>query len=220
VVLGLCRHTLHEACQSRERVAYLAGGAQAAILLAGFQCSGQCDARFLGIYSGGFVRAFRRALITLWQDRTLRRGDWRASFGKMAILLFGLAGVLALISFAVLPAAPSLGGHGGGGDGHVVVTHDSSEDPAESANRDLAEARARRAAVPVDFGAGPADPNASPPADGSVSDELPAAGQERVPQQPGATPGQPAAPHAPQVQAAPQVTFVPGQLMVDTNPSR
>jgi hypothetical protein len=145
------------------------------------------------------------------------------SFGKMATLLFGLAGVLALISFAVLPAAPSFvagGGHGSEGDGHVVTTRDPSEDPAQNANRALAEARARREAVPIDFGAAPGDPAAASPAAGSVSDELPTAGQERVPQQAGAAPGQPAAPRAPQVQAAPQVTFVPGQPMIDTNPSR
>ena len=148
------------------------------------------------------------------------------SFGKMATLLFGLAGLLALVSFTLLPAAPSfVSGGGSTGDGHVVATHDPSEDPAENANRGLAEARARRAAVPVDFGAAPGDavggdPGASATADGSASDELPAAGQDRVPQQAAATPGQPAAPRAPQVQAAPQVTFVPGQPMVDTNPSR
>jgi len=141
----------------------------------------------------------------------------------MATLLFGLAGLLALISVIMLPAAPSFvagGGHGGEGDGHVVATRDPSEDPAQNANRALAEARARRAAVPIDFGAGPADPNGTPSVGGSVSDELPAAGQGPVPQQPGAASSQPAAPHAPPVQAAPQVTFVPGQPMIDTNPSR
>jgi hypothetical protein len=62
----------------------------------------------------------------------------------------------------------------------------------------------RREAVPVDFGAGPADPN----------------GRGPVPQQPGAASDQPAARRAAPVQAAPQVTFIPGQPMVDTNPSR
>ena len=145
------------------------------------------------------------------------------SFGKMATLLFGLAGLLALISFTVLPAAPSSvagDGHGSIGDGHVVVTRDPSENPAEAANRALAEARARREAVPLDFGAGPADPGASQTVDGTASDELPAPGQGPLPQQAGAMPGQPAAPRAPQVQAAPSVTFAPGQPMIDTNPSR
>jgi hypothetical protein len=145
------------------------------------------------------------------------------SFGKMATLLFGLAGVLALLSFVVLPAAPTAvagGGHGVVGDGHVVATRDPSENPAEDANRRLAEARARREAVPLDFGAGPADPNAIPSVGSSVSDELPAADQGLVPQQAGTRPSQPAAPRAPQVQAAPSVTFVPGQPMIDTNPSR
>nr|WP_299853983.1 hypothetical protein [Sphingomonas bacterium] len=150
------------------------------------------------------------------------------SFGKMATLLFGLAGLLALVSFTVLPAAPSLGGGSSSSSssgGHVVTSHtDPSEDPAINANRRLEEARARRAALPVDFGAAPGeavsfgDP-ASPTA-ASTSDELPSAGQDRVPQQPGAAPGQPAAPRAPQVQAAPPVSFVPGQPMIDTNPSR
>jgi hypothetical protein len=144
------------------------------------------------------------------------------SFGKMATLLFGLAGLLALVSFTGLPAAPSLGGDGGG---HVVTSHaEQGEDPAVNANRGLAEARARRAAIPVDFGASPGagagDPSASLAPGGGVSDELPAAGQERAPQQIAAAQAQPAAPRAPPVQAAPQVSFVPGQPMIDTNPSR
>jgi len=141
----------------------------------------------------------------------------------MATLLFGLAGVLALLSFAVLPAAPPVvagGGHGVVGDGHVVATRDPSENPAEAANRGLAEARARREAVPLDFGAGPADPNVLPSVGSSVSDELPAAGENLVPQQAGAKQGQPTAARAPQVQAAPSVSFVPGQPMIDPNPSR
>jgi hypothetical protein len=144
------------------------------------------------------------------------------SFGKMATLLFGVAGLLALVSFSVLPAAPSRfdSGHGVEGEGHVVAPHVPGEDPAENANRRLAESRAQHAAVPLDFGAAPgtADLNAAP-ADGSGSDELPGAGQERVPQQAAAL-SQPAAPRAPQIQAAPQASFVPGQPMMDTNPSR
>lgn len=137
----------------------------------------------------------------------------------MAILLFGLAGLLALISFTVLPAAPSpVDGHGRPGDGHVVTTRDPSENPAENANRGLEEARARHAAAPVDFGAAPGDPAAVSPVDTAAGD-MPA-NQGQVPQQTRAAPGQPAAPPAPKVQAAPQVTFVPGQPMVDTNPSR
>ncbi len=103
---------------------------------------------------------------------------------------------------------------------HTLATRDPSENPAEAANRRLAEARARREAVPLDFGAGPADPNAIPSVGSSVSDELPAADQGLVPQLAGTRPSQPAAPRAPQVQAAPSVSFVPGQPMIDTNPSR
>ena len=139
------------------------------------------------------------------------------SFGKMATLLFGLAGVLALVSFTVLPGAPSLGSFAGGG-GHVVTNHAEGEDPSIAANRGLEEARARRAAVPVDFGAVPGNAGA-PPSPGFSGDELPPT-QDQVPPPPGAAPGQPAVPPPPKVQAAPQVSFVPGQPMVDTNPSR
>ena len=142
------------------------------------------------------------------------------SFGKMATLLFGLAGMLALGSFTVLPAAPSFvtGGGGGGGSGHVVTTHVEGEDSAESASRRFAEARERHPTPPLDFGATPGDmvgagdPGASPTLDRSASDET-SPSQDRAPQQA-------AAPRAPQVQAAPQVSFVPGQPMIDTNPSR
>lgn len=146
----------------------------------------------------------------------------------MATLLFGLAGVLALFSFTMLPDAPSLGSIGSlgslgslGGGGHVVTDHPAEgEDPSINANRGLEAARARRSLVTLDSGPGPVlavaatDPGAAPP-----PGELPTSGQVTVPQQPaGATP--PAAQHAPPVQSAPQVSFVPGQPMIDTNPSR
>jgi hypothetical protein len=66
-------------------------------------------------------------------------------------------------------------------------------------------------------GAAPGNAGA-PPSPGLPGDELPPT-QDQVPPPPGAAPGQPAAP-PPKVQAAPQVSFVPGQPMVDTNPSR
>lgn len=146
----------------------------------------------------------------------------------MATLLFGLAGLLALISFTVLPNAPSLVslGGGGGGGGHVVVSHDPSEDSTEIANRRVAEALARKAAEPVNLAPGPGeavsfgDPGASSPVQMAASDEMPAADQGHASPQPAAAPSQPAAPPPARVQAAPQVSFVPGQPMMDTNPSR
>lgn len=144
----------------------------------------------------------------------------------MATLLFGLAGLLALISFTVLPNAPSLVSLGGSGGGHVVVSHDPSEDSTEIANRRVAEALARKAAEPVNLAPGPGeavsfgDPGASSPVQMAASDEMPAADQGHAPQQIAAAPSQPAAPPPARVQAAPQVSFVPGQPMMDTNPSR
>ena len=140
------------------------------------------------------------------------------SFGKMATLLFGLAALIAMVSFAVLPAAPTPVASGGA-DGHIETTHAEVQGPAEDANRGPAMGEPG-AALPDAPSAAPGDPGASSPADEPVSIEAPAADQDHVRQQPGGAPGQPAAPRAPQVQAAPQVSFEPGQPMIDTNPSR
>jgi hypothetical protein len=156
------------------------------------------------------------------------------SFGKMATLLFCVAGLLALVSLAILPGAPSLSpGSGSRGDGKAVVSPQADEaPPVESApveaNPVVIEGHGTGAILPVDFGAvprggvdsTPADPIASVPMDGAVSDEPPDAVQARAPQPGPAAPDQPAAPRAQQIQAAPQVSFVPGQPMMDTNPSR